>query len=117
MAETSPTRYRYREGILAQLSVHGIQPRGTTPPDLVYEHLKSLYCFRIRELKLLRRELERELGPQPLDTYRRQLEDLRREYPALVVPPHHWVERGTDAILDDGGETTSGGETGFEDSS
>ncbi|MBZ0111415.1 MAG: hypothetical protein K8J08_03035 [Thermoanaerobaculia bacterium] len=84
--------YRYRPGILAQLREHGVVPRCTTDPALAYEHLKSLYCFRIRQLRTMHRELEKILGPQPLDRYRRQLEDLRSEYPALEIPSHHWVE-------------------------
>jgi hypothetical protein len=83
--------YSYRPGILVQLREHGVVPRPTTDPALAYEHLKSLYSFRIRQLRNLHRELEVVLGPQPLDRYRQQLKALRDEYPALRVPSHHWT--------------------------
>lgn len=85
--------YRYHPGILAELERFGMRPRPTTEPTTVYDLLKSLYTFEVREMKLRRRELERVLGPQPLEAYRRDLEALKEKYPALKVPPHHWVER------------------------
>ena len=88
----SAMKYLYHPGILEQLRHHGIAPRRETPPEKTYELLKSIYCFRIRELKFRRRELERVLGPQPLDIYRKQLLELRDEYPLLKVPSHHWIQ-------------------------
>lgn len=85
--------YRYHPQILAALEEHGIRPKPTSDPSRVYELLKSIYSFEIREMKARRREAERVLGPQPLDAYRRQLARLKERYPVLAIPPHHWVER------------------------
>lgn len=88
----SPPTYRYHPHVLAALEEHGIRPTPTTEPAKVYELLKSIYTFEIREMKARRREAERVLGPQPLDAYRRQLHRLKQRYPVLEIPAHHWVE-------------------------
>lgn len=84
--------HRYRPEILAALLGHGVVPKPASDPRMVYEHVKSLYSFEIRELKIKRREAERVLGEQPLELYRRQLRELQRRYPVLTVPPQHWLE-------------------------
>ncbi|HKB95083.1 MAG TPA: hypothetical protein VKC62_12750 [Gaiellaceae bacterium] len=84
---------RYRPEVLAELARHGIVPRPETPPERVYELLKSIYTFEVREAKFRRRELERVLGPQPLEPYRREIRALLERYPVLSLPAHHWVER------------------------
>lgn len=88
-----PGPFRYREGVLRALLAHGVSPRATTDPAKVRELLSALYVFEIRELRARRRELERVLGPQPLDGYSRQVDALKRRYPLLNLPLVHWVER------------------------
>lgn len=83
----------YREGVLHALLAHGIAPRPTTDPTNVRELLSALYVFEIRELRARRHELERVLGPQPLDAYARQVDALKRRYALLNLPLVHWVER------------------------
>ncbi len=84
--------YRYRPEILAGLLRHGVAPGPANDPRKVYEYVKCLYTFEIRELKLKRREAERVLGEQPLELYRRQLRELQTRYPVLTLPPQVWVE-------------------------
>ena len=84
--------YRYRPQVLAELTRHGVAPTPDVPPRRVYEFVKSLYTFEIRELKLKRREVGRVLGDQPLELYRAQLRELQERYPVLGLPPEAWVE-------------------------
>jgi hypothetical protein len=84
---------RYRPEVLAELARHGLIPRHDTPPERAYELLKSIYAFEVREAKLRHQERERVLGPQPLDTLRRDLQEIQERYPVLRLPAHHWVER------------------------
>lgn len=85
--------HSYHAGILAALERFGLRPRPDSDPLAVYELLKAIYTFEIRELKHRRRELERHLGPQPLDDYRRGVLALKEKYSVLKVPPQHWVRR------------------------
>jgi hypothetical protein len=94
----------YRPEVLAELARHGMLPRPETPPEKVYELLKSLYTFEIREAKLRHREKERLLGPQPLDDYRRAVAALQQRYPVLRLPAHHWVERSREGAAGASGE-------------
>jgi hypothetical protein len=83
----------YRTEVLAELARHGLVPRPDTPPERVYELLKSIYSFEIREARRRHHEKERLLGPQPLEDYRRAVRALQDRYPVLRLPAHHWVER------------------------
>jgi hypothetical protein len=71
---------------------HGVAPRETTQPRLVYSFLRAVYTFEIRERKARRRELERFFGPQPLADYEGQIEELRSRYFLLREPLRRWVE-------------------------
>jgi hypothetical protein len=84
---------RYRPEVLEELARHGIVPRPDTPSERVYDLLKSIYTFELREAKLRHRDRERVLGPQPLDPYRREIRTIQDRYPVLRLPAHHWVER------------------------
>jgi hypothetical protein len=86
--------YRYRPEVLQELERIGLRPTPETDPRKVYDFLKALYTFEIREMKARRRELERVLGPQPLDDYRRGLHALKSRYPLLEMPALYWVDRG-----------------------
>jgi hypothetical protein len=44
-------RYQYRPDVLAQLWGHGVQPRETTPPDLVRGFVNDLYRYELRKLR------------------------------------------------------------------
>jgi len=84
---------RYRPEVLAELLGHGIVPRPDSPPEGVYDLLKSIYTFELREAKFRHRERERVLGPQPLDAYRGEIRAIQERYPVLRLPSHHWLER------------------------
>jgi hypothetical protein len=86
------TTYRYHPGVLAALDRHGLRPRPDSEPGRVYDLLKAIYSFEIRELKHRRHELERHLGPQPLDDYRRGVLALKAKYEVLGLPAHNWAE-------------------------
>ncbi len=85
--------YRYHGHVLAALELHGLRPRPHTDPHAVYDLLKAIYSFEIRQMKARRREAEAVMGPQPLEAYRRRLRELKARYPVLAIPAHHWVER------------------------
>jgi hypothetical protein len=89
---TGDATHHYRPFVLAELARWGIVPRPGTPPATAYHLLKMIYAFEIREMKFRRRELERTLGPQPLDDYRRGLERLKAKYRVLKLASHEWVE-------------------------
>lgn len=86
--------WRYREEVLEELERFGVRPTPATDPRCVYDFLKALYSFEIREMRIRRQEAERVLGPQPLEDYRRQLHELKGRYPLLEMPGLYWVERG-----------------------
>jgi len=84
---------RYRPEVLEELARHGIVPRPETPPERVYDLLKSIYTFEVREARMRHQERQRVLGPQPLDAYRQEIRALGERYPVLRLPPYHWLER------------------------
>ena len=81
------TVYRYRQEILDALWRHGVQPRSTTPPELVHEFVSDLYRFELRRLrdKLVRREI-------PRNGYSDRVVELRRKYPLISLKPSQWLE-------------------------
>jgi hypothetical protein len=83
--------YRYRPDILAALVAHGVEPTPATPPAKVRELVSDLYRFQIRDLKLRLKELERVLGPQPMDAYRQQVLALKARYGVLRREAQDWV--------------------------
>lgn len=84
-------RHPYRPSVLAELLRHGIVPRPHTPPARVREHLRDLYTFGLRELREQRREMERVLGPQPIEEHRRRVLALAARYPLLSLPVDRWL--------------------------
>jgi hypothetical protein len=81
----------YRPEVAAVLLEHGVTPREGTQPRLVYQFLRAIYTFEIRERKARRRELERFFGPQPLGDYAGQIERLRAKYSLLRKPLARWI--------------------------
>jgi hypothetical protein len=81
------TSYRYRQEVLDALWCHGVQPRSTTPPELVHEFVSDLYRFELRRLrdKRVRREI-------PKNGYSDRVVELRRKYPLLSLTPWQWLE-------------------------
>ncbi len=76
----------YRPEILDQLASHGIQPRPTTPPELVRGYLSDLYRYEIRALRA------RLLGGEfPKDEYIPRVLQLRAKYVLLSIPIHLWL--------------------------
>ena len=79
--------YRYRRDVLTSLQTHGIQPRPTTPPELVREFVNDLYCY---ELRALRARLLR--GEFPKHTYADRVVALRNKYSVLALRAPEFVE-------------------------
>ncbi len=79
--------YRYRPDVLEQLWRHGVQPRPTTSPDLVFEFVSDLYRYELRRLRA------RLIGGEiPKAGYYDCVVDLRRKYPLVSLKVHQWVE-------------------------
>jgi hypothetical protein len=79
--------YRYRPAVLEQLQVHGIQPKPSTPPELVFDFITDLYRY---ELRRLRDRLVR--GDIPKIGYIDHVIALRRKYPLVSVKAVEWIE-------------------------
>lgn len=78
--------YRYRPDVLAHLWRHGVQPRDTTPPELVRGFVNDLYRYELRKLR------DRYLvGEFPKATYHQQVIRIRDRYPVLALKAHEWV--------------------------
>ena len=82
--------FRYRPEVLEQLWVHGIQPKPTTPPELVHEFVNDLYRY---ELRRLRSRLVS--GAIPKAGYYDRVVQLRLKYPLVSFKPHQWLEQGS----------------------
>ncbi len=89
MSEASDHRPFKKEVIRALLD-HGIRPVAGSNPVQIRSHLNDLYTFQLRDLKLMRREAERILGPQPLEDYRRRVQALQDRYRLLSLPADRW---------------------------
>ncbi len=87
-----PLPLRYQAEVVGELLLLGVAPTPRTQPRIVYEFLRALMTFEIRDLKAQRRELERFFGPQPLDDYAREIEALRSRYSLLRKQPRDWLE-------------------------
>jgi hypothetical protein len=87
LGRATVTVYRYRAGVLEQLSRHGIQPRPSTRPELVHEFVSDLYRFEIRRLRnrLVRNEI-------PKVGYYDRVVELRRKYPLVSLTPYEFLE-------------------------
>lgn len=88
--------YRYKPEVLAQLWRHGVQPRSTTPPQLVHDFINDLYRY---ELRRLRGRLRR--GAVQKSDYYQHVVGLRRKYPLVSVKAHEWVEK-TPGVISSG---------------
>ena len=79
--------YRYRPEVIAQLWLHGVHPKVTTPPRLVYDFVNDLYRYELRRLR------ERLVGGHiPKQGYYERVVQLRRRYPLVSFKPESWVE-------------------------
>ena len=87
-----PLPVRYRVDAVVRLGELGVEPKPTTPPRLVYQFLRALMWFEVRERKHRRREIEGVFGPQPLEPYAREIALLRTKYELLRRPLTEWVE-------------------------
>ncbi len=83
--------FRYRPEILAALARRGIVPTAGSDPAKIRELVNGLYVFEIRDAKLRLKEMERILGPQPPENYRRQVGRSRKYQPLLGLPAEAWV--------------------------
>ena len=88
-----PVPLRYLPSVTEKLLQLGVSPTSTTQPRLIYQFLRALMTFEIRDRKARRRELESFLGPQPLEDNARQIEALRARYALLRKHPREWVEK------------------------
>ena len=80
------TRYVYRADVLEQLWRHGVNPRPTTPPQLVFDFVNDLYRY---ELRCLRNRLVR--GEIAKTGYSDRVIDLRRKYPLVSLKAAYWA--------------------------
>jgi hypothetical protein len=78
--------YAYRPDVLLWLWRHGVQPRTSTPPELVHGFVKDLYRY---ELRRLRDRLKR--GDIPKTGYYDRVVELRRAYPLVSLEPDAWL--------------------------
>ena len=80
-------RYRYRPDTLAELWRHGVQPRETTPPELVRGYDNDLYRYELRKLRdrLL-------VGEIPRAAYYGVVTDARNRYRVLALKARQWLE-------------------------
>lgn len=77
--------YRYRPDVLAHLWRHGVQPRATTPPELVRGFVNDLYRYELRKLR------DRYLvGEIPKRMYHERVTEIRDRYPVLALKAHQW---------------------------
>lgn len=76
----------YRPDVLVLLERHGLWPRESTPPAIVYDYLDALYRYELRRLRarLLARELAR-------PAYASEVERIRARYPLLSLPVEQWT--------------------------
>ena len=79
--------FKYRETVLNELAGHGIIPRDNTPPELIHEFINALYVYEIRSLRK-----EMRAGLIPKEDYAKRVEELRKRYPILSLPPGYWIE-------------------------
>ena len=87
-----PLPIHYRAEVVQELGKLGVVPSPEIQPRLIYRFLRALMTFEIRERKLRRRELEAFLGPQPLESYAREIESLRAKYHLLRRLPRDWID-------------------------
>jgi len=79
--------YRYKPQILAQLAIHGVIPKPTTPPTEARAVVNDIYRY---ELRLLRdRYLVGEFSKQ---AYYDKVVEVRNRYPVMQVLTRHWIE-------------------------
>jgi hypothetical protein len=79
--------FRYRPDVLEQLWRHGVQPRETTPPELVHDFVNDLYRYELRRLRDRLRG-----GIVQKSDYFQHVVDLRRKYPLVSLKAHEWVK-------------------------
>jgi len=79
-------RYRYREEVLVELWRHGVQPRETTPPELVRGYVNDLYRYELRKLRdrLLVGEIAR-------TAYYDVVVQTRNRYRVLALKARQWL--------------------------
>jgi hypothetical protein len=82
------TIYRYRPEVLAELWRHGVQPRDTTPPELVRGFVNDLYRYELRKLRdqLL-------VGEIPRSAYYDIVVQTRNRYRVLGLKAPQWLIR------------------------
>ena len=96
MSDLSSSR-PFKPEVIRALLDHGIRPAVDSNPAQIRSHLNDLYTFQLRDLKLMRREAERILGPQPLEDYRRRVQALQDRYRLLSLPADRWRRRDPDS--------------------
>ena len=80
------TIYRYRPEVLAELWRHGVQPRDSTPPELVRGFVNDLYRYELRKLRdrLL-------VGEIPRSAYYDIVVQTRNRYRVLGLKAPQWL--------------------------
>ena len=86
MAQAGPATYDYQPQVLAELEIHGIRPKRTTPPALVHEFVSDLYRFELRRLR------DRQVrGEIPKRAYSTHVVELRKRYILVSIPVRLWT--------------------------
>ncbi len=80
------TRYRYRPEVLAHLWTHGVQPRDSTPPQLVRGFVNDLYRYELRKLR--QRLLVGEIAKA---AYFDVVVETRNRYRVLALKAQQWI--------------------------
>lgn len=88
--------FSYRPDVLAVLWSHGVQPTGSTRPELVHEFVSDLYRYELRRLRdrLLQHEF-------PKTEYYGRVLELRRRYQIISTKPAGWLSRGLEIVAYD----------------
>ena len=78
--------YRYKPQILAQLAIHGVIPKPTTPPTEARAVVNDIYRY---ELRLLR---DRYLvGEFSKEAYYDKVVEIRNRYPVMAILTRFWT--------------------------
>jgi hypothetical protein len=85
--------YNYRRDVVEQLWHHGVHPKTSTLPQVVFDFVNDLYRYELRRLKA---RLVR--GDIPKAGYYDRVVDLRRKYPLVSLNVREWAQEVPDAV-------------------
>jgi hypothetical protein len=84
--------YIYQPEVVEALALHGLAPRGHTPPQQLRDAVRELYKYEIRRLR------DRLIAGEIIKRdYAGHVVHLRRRYWLLSVPTELWTSAGDSA--------------------